>query len=94
MKVRTVTLWRSNPVVRLSVRRSERNILRAQAGSILTVNFSASPEFSNFCFVKIDMLEGIVEHTNSMLTDLRENLYDTHQPTFQITDVLEMQDFI
>ena len=40
------------------------------------------------------MLEGIVEHTNSMLTDLRENLYDTHQPTFQITDVLEMQDFI
>jgi len=86
-------LWSVNPVVRDSGRRSVRNTVRA-TGPTLPVNFTASPENYFKLLVSEEILETIVQHTNTVLTLLRENVKSKRNLTLQNTDVLEMQGLI
>jgi len=90
MKGRDGWMWSVNPIGHQAVRRSIHNIVRGNPGSTLPVNFSGSSLENYF---KILISEGIVEtlvqHTNSMLTLLRENVHAKYRAKFQNTALLK-----
>ena len=94
VKGRNGYMWRTNPIGRQSVYRSVRNVVDVKPGPTLPVSFSASPENYFKLLMSDDIIETIVQHTNDILTILRENVRRKHQATFQNTDVLEMQGLI
>jgi len=90
MKGKNGYIWSVNPIVRHSARRSAFNTVRVQPGPIFPRNFSVSPENYFKLLVDDGILETIVQHTNNMLTLLRENLGKKYKATFYDTDVIEI----
>ena len=74
IKGRNGCLWSSNPIGRQSVRRSVRNLVKAEPGPIVPVNFSALLEEYFKLLVSEEILEIAVHHIKDVLLSVSVTL--------------------